>query len=153
AVIARQRVAEPRVLAGHVAAEAGAAVAARRVVRVRRERLRLAIGAVALEADAVALHRPQLVELLAPILGVRLVARGAAHLAGAAAEQVVPCLARVDRAPARGCPMFGLLGVARPSAALPRVGVPREQNGVAPGAGVVDPLGAARGALPHRARR
>src|SRR5262249_47778180 len=98
---------------------------------------------VAFDADLVAGDRTELVELVRAVLGVGVMAGGAAHLGRAGAEQEIPCLARVDRAPA---------GAVRAEPALPGVRIAREEHRMAAGAGVVDPLGLPRWPAPPRVR-
>ena len=107
---------------------------ARIVVRVRRQRRRRRVLRVAADADRVAGGRRQPIQIGAAILGVRIVAGRARHLARAAAQQEVARLARRDRAAARLA--------AAPRLPLPGVRIAREQHLVAARADAVHLLGA-----------
>src|SRR5207253_4243501 len=133
AVVAGQRVAEPHVLARHVAGDARAAGAGRIVVGVAAQRLGALVVRVAGRADAVALGGRQARQLLRAILGVGIVAGRARHPARAAAQQEVARLARSDRA----APLVAR-GRAAPVPALPGERVAREQHLVTARAGPID---------------
>src|SRR6187402_563315 len=125
-MIAGELVGQAHVLLGHVAAEASAAFAARRVVRVGAERGWLGQLSVTTGADAVASDGPELLQVSAPVLAVRVVAGRALELGSAAAEQEVARFSRVGGAAAR---------LMTPLPALPGVPVLREEHGVTLGAG------------------
>ena len=108
--------------------------AGRIVVRVGSERGRRRVLRVTADADRVACGRRQPIQIGAAILGVRVVAGRARHLARAAAQQEVARLARRDRAAAR-LP-------AAPPLPLPGVRIAREQHLVAARADAVHLLGA-----------
>src|SRR5207245_7052023 len=133
AVVAREARVEPHVFARHVASDAGRAGSAWVVVGVRAKRLGFGEGRVTARARAVAAGRLDRLGLRASLARVvRVVARRARERAGAAAQEEVTRLARVDRAAAGR-------GALSPSP-FPRPGIAREEHLMTARAHAIDRL-------------
>ncbi len=131
-MVPSERVAEPHVLARHVAGDAARPCPIRIVMRVGLQGRWRRVLPVASHADPIARHRAEPFELARTIDAVRVVTGDARHPTRATAQQKVTRLARGDRATAR---------IVATLPALPGERVTREQHLMASRADPVDLFG------------